>query len=151
MCFVLIYGFVDASGSGFGSTLEKQDKIHYRIGTWSSSEKENSSNWREFENLVYTVEEAGRKGMLTGSTVLLATENSVVEAALYKGNSSSEKLFDLVVRLRKAELHSSCKLLVTHVSGKRMMAQGTDDVSRGNLREGVAVGKEVLSFCPWAK
>ena len=83
----------------------------------------------KFKNLVCSVEEAGEKGMLTGSTVLLATDNSVVEAALYKGNSSSEKLFDLVVRLRKAELHSSCKLFVTHVSGKRMMAQGTDGVS----------------------
>ena len=90
-CYVLIYGFVDASGSGFGSTLQERDKIHYRIGTWSSIEENNSSNWREFENLVCTVEEAGKKGMLSGSTVLLATDNSTVEAALYKGNSSSEK------------------------------------------------------------
>ena len=148
---MLIYGFVDASGSGFGSTLQERDKIHYRIGTWSSIEENNSSNWREFENLVCTVEEAGKKGMLSGSTVLLATDNSTVEAALYKGNSSSEKLFDLVVRLRNAELRSSCKLLVTHVSGKRMIAQGTDGVSRGNLREGVAVGEAMISFCPWAK
>ena len=43
-CYVLIYGFVDASGSGFGSTLQNKDKIHYRIGTWSSKEEENSSN-----------------------------------------------------------------------------------------------------------
>ena len=48
-CLVLIYGFADASGSGFGSTLLMKEQIHYRIGTWSSSEDSNSSNWREFE------------------------------------------------------------------------------------------------------
>ena len=51
-CMVLVYGFVDASGSGFGSTLLAKGKVKYRIGTWSSAEDSNSSNWREFENLV---------------------------------------------------------------------------------------------------
>ena len=32
-----------------------------------------------------------------------------------------------------------------------MVAQGTDGVSRGNLREGVAVGETIMFFCPWAK
>ena len=81
----------------------------------------------------------------------MATDNSVLKAALYKGNSSSEKLFDLIVRLRIEELKHSCKLIATHVSGNRMMAQGTDRLSGGSLREGVAVGKEMLTFCPWAK
>ena len=59
---ILIYGFVDASGAGSGSTLLPKGKIHYRIGTWSSSEDINSSIWREFENLVCEVEEAGKWG-----------------------------------------------------------------------------------------
>ena len=87
--------------------------------------------------------------MLTRSTVLLATGNSVVEVALYKGNLSSEKLFDVVVRLKKAEPHSSWKnILVTHVSGKRMIAQGTYGASRGNPREGIALGGAMIPFCP---
>ena len=85
-CLVLIYEFVDASGSRFGSTLLIQDKIHYRIGTWSSLEDSNSFNWREFENLVCAVEEAGKEGHLEGASVVLATDNSVVEASLDKGN-----------------------------------------------------------------
>ena len=32
-----------------------------------------------------------------------------------------------------------------------MIAQGTDGVSRGNLREGITVGETMISFCPWAK
>ena len=51
-CMILIYGFADTSGSGFGSTILADNQIHYRIGTWSSSEDKNLSNWREFENLV---------------------------------------------------------------------------------------------------
>ena len=150
-CQVIVYGFVDASGSGFGSTLLVKGKVKYRIGTWSSSEDSNSSNWREFENLVYEVEEAGQKGWLYNSTILIATDNKVVEACLYKGNSSSTKLFDLIVRVKLLEVKYGVKVLVTHVAGKRMQAQGTDGVSRGSLREGVAVGKEMITFCPWGK
>ena len=140
-CMVLVYGFVDASGSGFGSTLLVRGKVKYRIGTWSSEEDKNSSNWREFENLVCEVEKAGEKGWLSNSTVLIATDNKVVEACLYKGNSSSPKLFDLVVRLKLVEVKQGVKVFVSHVSGKRMQAQGTDGVSRGSLGEGVALGK----------
>ena len=96
-CTVLIYGFADASGSGFGSTLEIGNEVHYRIGTWNSSEDSNSSNWREFENLVSAVEDSGEQARLEGSTVVLATDNEVVEAALHKGNSSDENYLNYMV------------------------------------------------------
>ena len=67
---------------------------------------------------------------------------------MYKGNSTSPKLFDLVVRLKLVEVKRGVKVLVTHVSGKRMQAQGTDRVPRGSLREGVALGKEMMLYCP---
>jgi hypothetical protein len=41
-----------------------------------------------------------------------------------------------------------CNIVVTHVSGKRMMAQGTDGVSRGHLKEGVSTGEDMMSFIP---
>ena len=91
---VIVYSCVDTSGSGFGSTLLLKGKIHYRIGTWSSTEDSNSSNWREFENLVCEVDQAGVKSW-------------IVEAVLHKGNSSSEKLFELIVRLRKVNTPSN--------------------------------------------
>lgn len=97
--YVIIYGFVDSSGGGFGGTLQHASKINYPIGTWSSKEEDNSSNWKEFGNLVLEVERAAQKGWLSGSTVLLATDNSAVDRCLYKGNSTSEKLFNLIVRL----------------------------------------------------
>ena len=106
---ILTYGFLDVSGSGFGSTLLRKVKIHYPIGTWSSSEDSNTSNWREFENLLCDIEEAGNKCCLTGSTIVLATDNLVVEAAMYKCNSSSGNLFDLVVHFRQEKLQFSTK------------------------------------------
>ena len=126
-------------------------QIHYRIGTWSSTEDSNSSNWREFESLVCVVEEVGHEDKLSGDIMILATDNEVVEHSLYKGNSTSEKLFDLVVRLRTAEIKFATKLLFTHVSGKRMMAQGTNGVSRGSLKEGVALVEAMINFFPWGR
>ena len=86
---VLIYGFVNASGSGFGSILQINDESNYIIGTSGSQENKNSSNWREFENLVSSMEDSGNEKLLSGATILLATDNSTVEASIYKGNSTS--------------------------------------------------------------
>ena len=83
--------------------------------------------------------------------MILATNNEVVERSLYKGNSTSEKLFELVARLRTTQIKIATKLLVTHISGKRMMAQGTDGVSSGIVKEGVALGETVIKFCPWGR
>jgi hypothetical protein len=90
--YTILYGFADASGSGFGSTFLGNDGIRYRIGTWDSDTKESSSNFREFENVVEALKEEGRQGNLQDALIFLCTDNSTVEAALVKGNSSSKKL-----------------------------------------------------------
>ena len=148
---VALYGFVDASGGGYGTTVEVRGKVEYRIGTWDSGEANNSSNWREFANLVEEVERAGKKGWLDGTVVVLATDNEVVEATIHKGNSTSPLLFELVLRLKTVQLSHAFQLIVTQVAGTRMIAQGTDGVSRGSLREGVAAGQRMLDHCPWNK
>ena len=83
---VLVYGFVDASGSSFGGSIQREGKLTYKIGTWSSAEDKNSSNWREFENLVCEVEHEAKRGNLVGSYVFLGMDNEVVESSLFKGN-----------------------------------------------------------------
>ena len=57
--------------------------------------------FREFENGVQTLEDEAKEGRLDNAMVFLCTDNSTTEAGWYKGNSSSKKLFDLKVRLRK--------------------------------------------------
>jgi hypothetical protein len=50
-------GFGDASGKGFGSTFGLKESISYRIGVWQSDHDGESSNWREFANVVESLEE----------------------------------------------------------------------------------------------
>ena len=148
---LVVYGFADASGSGFGNSLLIQGEVRYRIGVWGSDESKNSSNWRELENLVQSMEKIGKQGWLAGTIVMLATDNEVAERAFYKGNSSDEKLFELVVRMKKLELEYGCQLNVTHVAGTRMIVQGTDGILKGVLDRGVACGQKMLEHCPWGK
>ena len=147
--YMIRYGFADASGSGFGSTFTNDSGINYRMGVWGPDEDNESSNWKEFCNVVEALEQESKNGNLQGSLVILAVDNSTVESCLYKGNSKSEKLYDLIVRFKYMELHSGARFIVSHVAGERMRAQGTDGVSRGNFKEGVSIGEAMLSFCPW--
>jgi hypothetical protein len=146
--YSILYGFADASGTGFGSTILGEDGIAYRIGTWESDVDEDSSNFREFENVVCALEEEALNGNLFEALIFLFTDNSTVEAGLVKGNSSDKKLFELVLRARLLQVKFKCNIVVTHASGKRMMAQGTDGVSRGHLKEGVSTGEAMMSFIP---
>lgn len=146
---IALYGFGDASGSGFGSTLETKNKgLKIRYGVWGRDSNKLSSNYRELCNLVDTIEQEAESGFLSGTEMFLFTDNSVAEGCFYKGTSDSKKLFELVLRIRKIQLKYSLKLHVIHVSGTRMIVQGTDGVSRGNLLEGVMVGQNMLSFVP---
>jgi len=112
--FHLLYGFANASGKGFGSTIQSSNGIRYRIGL-------NPSNWKEFENSLNALVTEGELGNLNNSIVFLNTDNSTVERCVYKETSSSRKLIDLVVKLKLLEVKYSCKLYISHVSGKRMI------------------------------
>ena len=107
-----------------------------------------SSNLREFKNLVDMLIEMGKQGSLRGIEVFLFTDNSTAEAAYFNGSSSSEKLFDLVLKVRLLEMENGAKIHLCHVSGERMQFQGTDGLSRGNLNVGVMAGKAMLDFVP---
>jgi hypothetical protein len=87
-------------------------------------------------------------GRLYGAEMFMFTDNSTAESAFHNGTSSSATLFELVVRLRKIQLFHGVKIHLIHVSGKRMISQGTDGISRGNLLEGVMSGKDMLEFVP---
>ena len=60
----------------------------------------------------------------------------------------SHNLNSVVLRLHKAELKGGLRLHVIHVSGRRMIAQGTGGLSRGNFMEGVMAGARMLESVP---
>jgi len=147
--YSLKYGFVDASGCGVGATITTPEGIRLREGTWGTDSEDESSNWREYTNLVEFLEEQAALGNLREATVVICTDNSVAESAANRGTSSSKKLFDLTLRLHALEMKYSLKLIISHVSGERMKAQGTDGTSRGHHKEGVSLGHNMLSYIPF--
>lgn len=150
--YIVKYGFGDASGTGFGSSwLDKDGAISYRYGVWGSDGQTKSSNFRELCNLVETIELLASQDELSGVEMFIFTDNSVAEAAFYKGNSSSQLLFELILRLTIVETNMKCKFHIIHVAGTRMISQGSDGLSRGNMLEGVMKGDKMLSFVPLHK
>ena len=143
----LVFG--DASGTGFGSTWETNNgTIRYRYGLWGEGMADSSSNLRELLNLVDTLEKMEEEGELEGTEIYVFTDNSTAELAFFKGTSKSVKLHDLVLRLRLLEGSAGCRIHFVHVSGKRMIAQGADGLSRGNLTEGVMGEWSMGDFVP---
>ena len=145
------YGFGDASSKGFGSTLQFSDDVYYEYGQWSAEISEKSSNWRELKNLVKGIKYACEKHELTGSELFIFTDNSTAENSFHKGYSSSKELSALVLELRKMEMNFNIIIRMIHVSGKRMIKQGTDGLSRGDHGEGVMRGTPMIEFVPLGK
>lgn len=143
---VVLYGFGDASGLGFGSSIQTNLGLRIRHGIWGSDAKNKSSNYKELRNIVETIEADVRSGFLSGSELFIFTDNIVDESCFYRETSSSRHLFNLIFRLRKAEMDGGLKLHVLHVAGTRMIQQGTDVISRGNMLEGVMAGADILEF-----
>jgi len=147
----VLHGFGDASGTAFGATSQFQNSsdVHFQFGQWMSSvTQEESSNWREFTKLVECLEERGSDGQLHDAEAFMFADNSTAEAAFWKGTSKSRKLLDLALRLRKLEMTTGMILHIIHVSGKRMIAQGTDGLSRGDHSTGAMAGQSLTAFTP---
>jgi hypothetical protein len=136
-------------GGGLGSTVNIPGiGIRCRIGVWGKDDEAQSSNCKKFENVMQTIEEEARNGLLQGALMNLFTDNSTIEAALFKGNTPSRKLFNLIIQFIKVQMACNADIIVSHVAGSRMIAQGTDGVSRGLLAKRVNSGLNMLSFVP---
>jgi len=123
-------------------------RVHFRFGQWCSAISEESSNYRELRNLVDAVDVLVQEQGLDGAEIFLFTDNSTAEGAFWKGNSRSRKLFELVLRLKRLEWDHGLTLHVVHVAGKRMIAQGTDGLSRADFTEGVMAGHPMGNYVP---
>ena len=146
-----IYGYADASESGFGSTLGTASALFFSHGIWTEAGSAMTSNYRELENLVCTLEQGVESGQLHHTEVWLFTDNSTLEAVFWKGHSSSSLLNGLILRLRKLEMSGLLRIHMVHIPGTRMIAQGTDGLSRGDLTDGVMTGLSILDFVPLNK
>jgi hypothetical protein len=150
-CSAAAYLVGDASGSGFGDCLwvEGEEGLDIAFGSWDGSLSGQSSNFREGYNLVLRLEDLLESGKVKRGTELwLFTDNAVSESAFNKGSSKSKALHELCARVRRAEMAYSLQVQVIWIAGTRMISQGTDGLSRGDLTSGVMAGDEFLSHIP---
>jgi hypothetical protein len=95
-----LYGFGDASGSGFGSSIALPDgSTLFQHGLWTEGGEGTTSNYRELGNLVSAIKEGLQSGHLVNTELFLLTDNATAEGAFFKGNTPSRILFDLILRL----------------------------------------------------
>lgn len=63
--------------------------MKFRVGTWGSDSENEYLNLRKFTNVVEFLEERAAIGSIKYSTIIMDINNSTVDVAFYKGNSSS--------------------------------------------------------------
>jgi len=144
----------DASGTGFGgSTWKAGDaSITASFGAWDKRLMRESSNFKEAYNLVLLLEHQIRQGQIeSGSEIFVFTDNSTAERAFNKGASTSKSLHDLIVRIRGLEMQGLIFPKFVWIAGERMIAQGTDGLSRGDQTCGVMNDGKFLSYVPLNK
>jgi len=127
-----ICGCIQRRTWGGGVTHVNQTP-HCHGGFWCDAIADKSSNYREFRNLHDTLERLASEGELVGREVFICVDNEVTERIYYKGSSTDGELFELMVHLRRISVKGQFKLHVVHISGKRMIKQGTDGLSRGEV------------------
>jgi hypothetical protein len=140
----------DASGVGFGSSSWKEgtDEVHADFGNWMEDvTKGESSNFWEAGNLAIQLKRMVASGELEkGAEVFVFTDNAVAESTYFEGSSKNSKLHQLILGLRKMEMEGELIIHFVWIAGKRMIAQGTDGLSRGELSSGVMAGEDFLKF-----
>jgi hypothetical protein len=155
----IVYGCGDTSGPGFGDSAFMADgqndpfyrfdnEIAYWVSIWDSDSDNISSNFRELRNVVESIEDQVEKGWLKNRELFMFTDNSTAEKASYRGSSSNQALFELVLRLKKLEMLAGLNIHLVHISGHCMIADGMDNISRGSLTEGIMSGIPFLDFFP---
>ena len=142
----------DASGAGFGSSSynTRSKGVNAEYGTWIPTvTNERSSNFREAANLVCRIKRMLRnQDLKRGSEVFVFTDNSCAESTMYKGSSKSRWLHEMVLDLRAMEMAGDIIVHFVWISGKRMIWQGGDGLSRGDFTSGAMAGEAFLKFLP---
>ena len=80
--------------------------------------------------------------------IFIFTDNSTVESAVAKGNFPSRRLFELVKELKLLQMIYCFVLYVIYMAGTRIIQQGTNGVSHGELKGGAILGQPIRDFAP---
>ena len=125
--------WTDASGSGYCDTMEVEARgelpaMEFGYGLWGGGQDRFSSNWHELSTIVMSLAEKGAE--LRGAKIHYITDNTTAAAAVNNGSVRSAQLLGLVRELRLLQAKFDVDLEAFHLSGKLIVAQGTDGGSR---------------------
>jgi hypothetical protein len=144
-----LYGFAGASGPAFQGSAQLSDEIWYQYRQWITRvTKEETSNWRELGNMLELIKGFVKGGEFESFELFIFTDNYTAKNAFWKGPSNLRRLYELVLELRTLAHEHGLLLHVTHLSGKRMIAQGTDGLSRADHSQGVMQGLGMVDYMP---
>ena len=80
--------------------------------------------------------------------MFICTDNSIIEGAVTKGNSPSQRTYELVIDLNSCQMQYEFKAYIIHVSGTRMIKQGIDGVSRGDVKQALLINRPLRDLIP---
>jgi hypothetical protein len=103
------------------------------MGTWAAHVHSFSSNWRELKTLELTLQrESSRTDTRSrNTTVFYFTDNLVTYFVVNNGSARNPRLQKLIYSIKALEQELGCFLEVVHIPGTTIIAQGSDDLSRG--------------------
>ena len=93
--------------------------------------------------MVDGIKKDAAKDKLHFTLLFMCADNSTVKGTVIKGSSLSPRLFKLVKDLKQAEMNHSFMTHMILASSRRMMQQGTDGVSRGELRQALSIVRPI--------
>lgn len=144
--------YTDGSGFGTGGCgyalgEGKLPRVDFFSGLWRGEAASMTSNWKELRSILLALrrerqraQRAGTRPRLWRTRIYHATDNSCSESILLKGSSTSPRLQQLLREIAYEQQLMQCDLIPVHVAGKRLIAQGTDGLSRGQTRVGALAG-----------
>lgn len=138
MTGTLVSTWGDGSGTRMGGTKQfyaltsPPSPMEMWMGVWSVSvQGGNTSNWKELRTLLETLRRDCTTGIFRGVLLLCFTDSEVTRALILQGSSREPALQALLQEIKELEIALECRVLPIHVPGRRMICQGTDDLSRG--------------------
>jgi hypothetical protein len=122
--------------------------VQFWYGIWGRDCEEASSNYRRLLNTVLVLEVGLTSGDLHHAEIYIFNDNMTPEFCFYKGSSTSRPLLELILPLQLLEMTGQLRLFMVHVSGSRMIEQGTDGLSHRDTPARIVGGQQMLSVIP---
>jgi hypothetical protein len=144
--------FTDGSGTGTGGCSHDfrgaLPEVSFFSGLWSKAAASMTSNWKELRSILIALRrertraaQSGVESPLRQCRIYHATDNMVSESILARGTSTAPALQQLMREIAYELMVQQCALIPVHVAGKRLIAQGTDGLSRGQTAVGTMSGE----------